>query len=226
MNVLVVAAHPDDEVLGAGGMMQRHVAQRDQVFVLILGEGITSRYTNRAQTPKNEVRKLRTCSEKALKLLQVTKGFYRNFPDNRFDSVDLLDIIKEIESVKKQVGAQIVYTHHAGDLNIDHQITFQAVLTATRPVKTETVKQILSFEVPSSTEWNISQHNNGFFPNVYFDISNYLNKKIKALQLYSSEVKPPDHPRSSHGLKTLATWRGLQAGKKAAEAFELVRYIS
>lgn len=225
MNVLIVAAHPDDEVLGAGGAIQWHVSKKHKVFVLILGEGITSRYSKREVAPAAELKKLKQLSQNSLKFLKVSKTFYSDFPDNRFDSVDVLDLVKAVERVKKEISPEIIYTHHAGDLNIDHELTCRAVITATRPMKHETVKRILSFEVPSSTEWNFSA-NKAFVPNVYMDISAYLEKKIKAFKMYSSEVMPEYHPRSPQGLRALAALRGIQVGKNAAEAYCLVRDIS
>lgn len=222
-SVLVAAAHPDDEILGAGGAMHRHITKGDRVTVLILGEGITSRYQNRSQAPKKDVIALEKRSRKALNSLGVKEIFYYRLPDNRFDSVDLLDIVKIVETVKKKVRPNIIYTHHSGDLNCDHRLTCQAVVTATRPMPGETVKRILSFEVPSSTEWNFAQPEQAFVPNVYMDITKHLAAKVKAFGMYDSEVQPDHFPRSARGIETLAAWRGLQIGVKAAESFKLLR---
>jgi N-acetylglucosamine malate deacetylase 1 len=223
MNILIVAAHPDDEILGAGGAMLWHLARKDKVDVLILGEGVTARFPNRGAAPEKESAKLRKRSLAALRFLGVRDVFYRDFPDNRFDSLDLLDLVKEVSAVKEQVRPSVIYTHHCGDLNIDHRLTFQAVLTATRPLKNETVRRVLSFEVPSSTEWNFAADRAGFTPNVFLDISLFLSRKLKAFSMYGDEVMPDSHPRSLRGVRTLAEWRGLQSGSRAAEAFMLLR---
>lgn len=223
--VLIVSAHPDDEVLGAGGVMARHVAKGDRVAVLILGEGITSRYPKRSMAPKKSLDLLEKRSRAALKSLGVHETFYFRLPDNRFDGEDLLDIVKIVESVKKKIKPSLIYTHHIGDLNRDHHLTCQAVVTATRPLPGETVKKILSFEVLSSSEWNFARPEPVFTPNIYVDISRYLAAKIKAFEMYDGEVQPATHPRSSRGIETLAALRGLQSGLKYAESFQLIREI-
>lgn len=225
MKILVVAAHPDDEVLGAGATMARHVAKGDSVAVLILGEGVTSRYDQRNQAPASKLNALKMQSRKALEALGISKVYFSDFPDNRFDSCDLLDLVKAVEKVKREIRPEIIYTHHRGDLNIDHRLAFEAVITATRPIKSETVKKILSFEVLSSTEWNFSCSSQSFVPNVFVDVSKFLAKKLKAFKIYRSEVRSSYHPRSLEGIRTLSRWRGLQVGTQAAETFVLVREI-
>jgi LmbE family N-acetylglucosaminyl deacetylase len=224
MNVLVVAAHPDDEVIGAGGAMARHVAQGDRVHVLILGEGATSRYSRRQDAPKSAVRKLKTQSQRILKDLGVTGVFFQALPDNRFDSCDLLDIVKAVETVKCRVRPEVVYTHHSGDLNIDHRMTCQAVVTATRPTAKESVRKILAFEVPTATEWNFASPDT-FMPNYFIDITRHLERKLKAVAAYTLESAPTGNPRTVSGLRLLAQWRGAQCGQPAAEAFHLLREI-
>ncbi len=187
---------------------------------------MTSRYDKREEADFEKVKALRECSKKALAGLGVKDVRYHDFPDNRFDSVPLLDIVKVVEKTKKELQPELIYTNHAGDLNVDHRQTCQAVLTATRPLAGESVKRILSFEVASSTEWNFAERNHAFLPNVFIDISAYVEAKVKAMNAYSSEVLPYPHPRSPEALRTLASWRGVQCGKKAAEAFQLIREIS
>lgn len=224
MRILVIAAHPDDEVLGCGGTMKRLVAEGHGVYVLILGEGITSRYKKREIKKKsNEIQKLLMQAEKANRLLGAKEIFFGNFPDNRFDTVPLIDIVKRVEEVKKKVKANVVFTHYRKDLNVDHQITFKAVLTATRPMKGETVKEVYSFEVPSSTEWNYPL---SFSPNVFFDITNTINAKVKALKIYSEEIRCFPHPRSEEFIRLNAKILGSKIGLRCAEGFELVRSIN
>lgn len=226
MNVLVVAAHPDDEVLGVGGVMARHIEAGDRVAVLILGEGISSRYPKRELAKPHEFETLKKASKKALAALGVKEVTFGDFPDNRFDSIDLLDLVKCIENVKKKYKPAVIYTHHDGDLNIDHALTARAVITATRPVKTETVKKIYAFEILSSSEWNFQRSAAAFKPNCYFDITKHLGRKIKAFSAYESEKGGDLHPRSERGIRLLAEYRGIQVGMKACEAFELVREIA
>ena len=221
--VLVVAAHPDDETLGAGGTVAKHIASGDSVSVLILGEGIASR-KERGENYAKEKETLRADSRRALASLGVKDISFLDFPDNSFDTVPLLEIIKAIEKVMAEKKPEIVYTHHWGDLNIDHRRTFDAVLTACRPPGS-TVKKILCFEVLSSTEWTAQTAENAFMPNLYVDITNTLEKKISALKEYRSEIRPYPHPRSPEGAEILAKMRGIIVGKRAAEAFHIVREI-
>lgn len=222
--ILLIAAHPDDEVLGCGGTIAKHVMQGDEVYCLILGEGVTSRYSQREEA-EVELKQLKSEAEEAAKILGIKEVFFRDFPDNRFDAVPLLTIVKAVEEVKEEIKPSIIYTHHHGDLNIDHQITFQAVLTACRPVKDEIVREIYSFEVPSSTEWNSPHANNYFMPTVFVDISQTFDKKIAALKAYQGEIREYPHPRSPEALRAIAMRWGSAVGCQAAEAFELIRLI-
>lgn len=226
MKILVIAAHPDDEVLGCGGTIAKLAKQGNDVHVLILGEGVTSRDDKRNRAGRVEdIQQLKRQAEKAHRLLGIKKTFLYDFPDNRFDTVSLLDIVKTIEKVKKGTMPEIVFTHHRGDLNIDHQITFKAVLTAFRPVKGERVRGIYSFEVPSSTEWNAPSLSDYFMPNYFSDISKTLAQKIRAVKEYKSEIRAFPHPRSVESVQVYAKRWGIQVGLSAAEAFEIVRII-
>ena len=223
--VLVVVAHPDDEVLGCGGTIAKHSALGDKVYCLILSEGVTSRYDNRETAIQlhsvvEEIKQLKKEAEEATNILGIKQVFFYNFPDQQFDTVPLLEIIKTIERIKSKIRPDIIYTHYEHDLNLDHRITFQACLTAIRPLDT-IVKEIYSFEVPSSTEWNTHT----FTPNVFIDISNTFDKKIEALKCYESEMRPYPHPRSVQAIEALAKYRGSQSGLQLAETFRLVRWI-
>jgi len=223
--ILVVAAHPDDEVLSCGGTIARHAYQGDEVHCLILGEGITSRYSQRGEAPEEELKQLKSEAEQAANILGIKKVFFRDFPDNRFDTVPLLEIVKAIEEVKDEVKPDIIYTHHQGDLNIDHQITFKAALTACRPLKGETVKEIYSFEIPSSTEWNSPDAGTYFTPNVFVDISETFSKKIDAMKAYKGESREYPHPRSPEALEIIAKRWGVSVGRELVEAFKLIRRL-
>jgi LmbE family N-acetylglucosaminyl deacetylase len=222
-NILVVAAHPDDEILGCGGTIAKS-SQENEVFVLILGEGITSR-----DIPDNnkieELSKLKNEMFAANNILGTKEVFTEDLPDNKFDTVPLLDIIKIVEGYVQKINPDIVYTHHRGDLNIDHRITFDAVLTACRPIEGNPVKKLLSFEVPSSTEWNIKDASMSFNPNVYEDISGTIDKKTDAMSAYKNEIRVSPHPRSVKKIRSLAETRGAESGMNFAEAFMLIREL-
>ena len=224
-NVLVVSAHPDDEVLGCGGAIARCVDMGRSVYVLILGEGISSRYKNRKYVKNEEFNSLKKQTGQAAGILGVKKVFFSNFPDNSFDSVPILKIIKEIERVKKIVTPTTIFTHHYGDLNVDHCIVYKALLTACRPLKGESVKEIYSFEVPSSTGWSGPDKEKRFIPDRFVDISKTIEKKIEAMAYYKNELRKYPHPRSLKGMKLLAQKRGVEVGIKYAEAFETIRVV-
>ncbi|NER34633.1 MAG: PIG-L family deacetylase [Oscillatoria sp. SIO1A7] len=226
MNVLVVAAHPDDEVLGCGGTIAKHSQQGDSVHVVILAEGVTSRDAQRnPEERKSELSALAKMANQAREILGATSLSLHNFPDNRMDSCDLLDIIKIIEKAINQHNPDIIYTHHPGDVNIDHRRIHEAVVTACRPLPGSQVKTLLFFEVASSTEWQTPNSAPAFTPNWFVDISDTLTLKLKALETYQSEIRPWPHPRSLTALEYLAKWRGSMIGVEAAEAFVLGRNI-
>lgn len=226
--LLVVVAHPDDEVLGVGGTINKLVTQNDcLVKVVILGEGITSRDTERnVNSRARDLENHRDCIAKAQRKLGYQYLSVYNLPDNRFDSVDLLSIIKIIEHEKNDFKPDYIFTHHSSDLNIDHRKTFEAVLTCTRPLPGESVKGVFCFETFSSTEWSYSLDPLGFRPtlSVCFNFENLTNK-IKAMECYSFEVRDFPHPRSSKSLEAFAVANGSKVGKEYAENFEVVRFL-
>lgn len=219
--ILVIAAHPDDEILGVGGTLIKHVKSGDKVFCLILGEGIMARLGGK----KVEIDKLRAETMEAGKIIGFKKIYFANFPDNSFDSVSLLSITQEVEKYLGLIKPDTIYTHHGDDLNIDHQLTFRAVLTACRPCNVHCPKEIFTFETLSSTEWQV-KNPLAFCPNTYIDIEKTINGKVVALEKYQSEIRPYPHSRSAQGIKILAQYRGLESGLKFAEAFCLIRKIS
>ena len=223
--VLIVAAHPDDEVLGVGGAVARHVADGDDVCALILAEGATSRYAPDKEKAQSEIESLREAARAAARVLGCQPPMFAGLPDNRLDSVDLLDLVKKIEEVIEQVRPSTIYTHHAGDLNVDHELAARAVLTACRPLPVSSVTKIYGFETVSNTEW-AAPGDGSFKPNHFVDISPFLKQKLDALSHYEVEMRSFPHPRSYEAIKALASWRGASAGMEAAEAFTVVRQLS
>jgi LmbE family N-acetylglucosaminyl deacetylase len=226
--ILLVVAHPDDEILGIGATMHRLIREQDiKTHVVILGEGITSRSDERnTEKWKTELEIHRNNIHQAQKIIGYHSVSIYDFPDNRFDSVPLLDIVKMIEKEKTLFHPEVVFTHHGGDLNIDHQRTFEAVITACRPMHTEGVKTIISFETPSGTEWRASTDPRHFIPNMFFEVSEEdINTKSKAMECYEFEKRKYPHPRSPKALKIQAQRWGVSIGCSYAEAFCLVRSI-
>ena len=216
----MVAAHPDDEVLGCGGYIAARVKSGDEVDVTFLSDGVTSRDKNLGIS---EIEARRIAARSASNVLGVKDVSFGDFPDNKLDSVPILEVIKTIEAVVKRVRPSIVVTHFGGDLNIDHRIVNQAVLTACRPTANQVVKQVIFFEVPSSTEWQVPTEGQAFVPNWFEDISQTLELKVKALMMYEHELREWPHPRSVKAVEHLAHWRGASCGVDAAEAFVLGR---
>ena len=226
MSILVVVAHPDDEVLGCGGSVAKWAEAGNEVHVVILAEGATSRdFARNPESRIEELSALEKSAQSAGKILGVTSVRLLNFPDNRMDSVDRLEVIKIVEKQIELVKPETVVTHHSGDINIDHQITHQAVVTACRPQPRESVRRLLVFEVPSSTEWQPPSSALAFQPNWFEDVSGTINRKLQALEAYSSEMRPWPHSRSMQTVEHLARWRGASVGVEAAEAFMLLREV-
>jgi LmbE family N-acetylglucosaminyl deacetylase len=224
--VLVVAAHPDDEVLGCGGTIARHSDAGDQVQVLIVAEGATSRQQQRDRNQATgELSALAQAAQQTGAILGAQGVELLDLPDNRLDSLDRLDLIKQIEERIAHHQPQVVYVHHAGDVNVDHRRLHEAVVTACRPTPGQPVRRLLSFEVASSTEWQPPGSALPFQPNWFVDISAQWSRKREALAAYASEMRPWPHARSLETLEHLARWRGAQVGVEAAEAFHLLRNI-
>ncbi|HUY68429.1 MAG TPA: PIG-L deacetylase family protein [Alphaproteobacteria bacterium] len=222
---LVFTAHPDDEVLGCGGTIARLAAEGWHVHVIIMAEGITSRGTTRNRAAKGKaLRALEKAARTANRLLGTASLTLRDFPDNRMDGVELLDIVKAVEECVWKYKPSRVFTHHAHDVNIDHQMIHDAVVTACRPTPDSPVRELLFFEVASSTEWRPAASRQPFAPMLSIDISGHLATKVEALRAYASEIRPFPHPRSIKAAEALAVWRGASCGCAAAEAFE-VGYI-
>ena len=214
--ILVIAAHSDDEALGCSGVIARHVAEGDKVHLLFMTDGVSSR------SGSGDGEKRSTSAQGASKILKVSSFTNLNFPDNQMDSIPLLGIVKEVENKISELQPEIIYTHHIGDLNVDHQITHKAVVTACRPQPSFCVEEIYAFEVLSSTEWS-APGVEPFSPNVYIDITDYIDIKKQVLEVYSEEMRQPPHSRSIDNALRLNALRGNSVGMDYAEAFELIR---
>lgn len=223
--ILVVAAHPDDEVLGCGGTIAKHVLNGDDVFTLIIGDGITSRYSENElydESVCNQVDKIKSDCIQAAKIMGVKNTKVMGNHCCRFDQLPILNITKEIEQQIFEIKPDIIYSHGPFDVNNDHSIVFKAILAATRPTSKFIVKKVLAFEVLSSTEWNFYS---SFKPNVYEDISYTIDTKKAAMMAYTSEIQDVPSPRSIEAITTLAKKRGYEVGMNYVEAFELIREI-
>jgi LmbE family N-acetylglucosaminyl deacetylase len=223
--VAVIAAHPDDEVLGCGGVIARRAQQGDRVHVLIVAEGATSRgATRNREESRSELSGLADAAAAANRILGSASVELLQYPDNRLDTVALLDVAKSIEGFIERYGPQTVYTHFGGDLNRDHQIVSEATQIACRPLPNSGIRELLMFEVASSTGWRAGVTAT-FSPNYFYDISATLGLKLRALSAYAAEMRPWPHARSIEAVDALAKWRGSSVGLAAAEAFVLERRI-
>ena len=225
MKTLIIAAHPDDEVLGCGGTIAKLAAEGEEVHILILATGLTSRV---GFDIEKDADALQTHLERACRagaLLGAKAVNFAGFPDQKMDTLPLLEITHRIEAEIESIKPQTIFTHHGGDLNMDHIITFRATLTATRPMAGSVVRAVYAYEVPSSTEWAFQKFEPKFQPNLFHDITETLPKKIEAMQIYESEAREFPHPRSPQALQAIAYRWGSVVGLNAAEVFEIVREI-
>lgn len=220
--VLVIAAHADDEALGCGGAIAKHTAAGDTVDVVFVADGVTSRAG--ADAGDGEIVRRQQAAENAQKILGINSTVFLGLPDNRLDSLALLDIVQPIEAIVAKLSPEIIYTHHGGDLNVDHRVVHQAVMTACRPLPGCPVREILAFEVMSSTEWG-GAGLLPFTPNLFVDISRHLDAKMRALEAYALEMRAAPHSRSVAHLRYLAQHRGCSVGVEAAEGFMVMRVL-
>jgi LmbE family N-acetylglucosaminyl deacetylase len=219
MRILTVAAHPDDETLGAGGTMAWHAARGDRVWVIVLADGVTSRHGRVSQQAE--------CAQRACDTLGVERLVMVGLPDQRLDTLSLLDVITPVERCIEEFAPDVVVTHFPGDVNEDHRLVSRAVMVATRPLAGSPVRRVCAFEVPSSTDWAPPIPGSVFTPNLYVDISQTLDTKLTAMKAYAdayvSELRPYPHPRSLEALTAYGQRHGVAAGMLAAEPFMLLR---
>lgn len=221
--ILAVVAHPDDETIGVGGTLARHVTRGDDVHVLVLGDGVTSRYDESTDAAEAELERRREQACSAANTLGVDSITFDDYPDNAFDSVPLLELTQRIETAIDRHVPETVYTHHYGDLNVDHERTCRATMTAARPLADAAVDEVLAFETLSATEWSIPASADAFQPTTFVDIGETLETKLTALEAYADELRPRPHPRSAAALEQNARLWGHKSGLPAVEAFELLR---
>lgn len=221
-NLAVVVAHPDDEVLAFGGLMARQRARGDDVSVLIMATGLTSR-DGAEGTSSEALEELRNNARAANQMLGVDDLTFATFPDNKMDSVAMLDVVKRVEEFLTTCKATVVYTHHPYDLNVDHAVVAQAVMTATRPLPGSSIKEVFAGEVLSSSEFSFPERR--FVPQIYHDITGFVDQKCAALECYSGEIRDWPHPRSVDAIRAAARLRGSECGLEAAEALSVLRAV-
>ena len=219
MKVLVIAPHPDDEVLGCGGAIVKHVSEGDEVYLCIVTKAYPPEWS------ENEIRERRDEVLRVNKILGIKKTYFLDLPTVKLDTIPQKELNDVIGQVVNKVQPGIVYIPHRGDANRDHRLVFEAAMVATRPKPGVTVSKVLCYEALSETEWAAPFVQNAFMPNVYADISAALEVKLKAMSEYRLELKACPHPRSLETLTALAQMRGAAVGVAAAEAFMLVREI-
>jgi LmbE family N-acetylglucosaminyl deacetylase len=213
-NVLVIAAHPDDELLGCGATVAQHVLNGDNVTSIVVCEGDSLRYDEANRQHQSQI-------FKAAEVLGVKDVRSLQFPDQKLETVVLTDLIEPILRVVREVKPQIVYCQYGGDVNRDHKILFEAILVATRPTE-EFIEVVYAFDTASSTEWAYPR---SFIPDTYIDINNTLETKIKAMAQYESELRDYPHPRSLQALRNKAYSYGNDCCMEAAEAFMTIRRV-
>jgi len=221
--VLVIVAHPDDEALGCSGTIAKHIQAKDEVYVIFMSDGVASRS---GPDLKSDTKLRLNSAKKSCDILKTKEPIFLDFPDNKMDSIPLLDIVQKLEEYVNKINPNVVYTHHGFDLNIDHRITHQAVMTACRPQPSFSVKEIYTFEVLSSTNWASNSILNAFIPSKFVDISKYFDQKINSLNCYNYEMREFPHSRSIESIKMLSKHRGSSVGVNYAEAFQVERIIS
>lgn len=218
--ILVIVAHPDDETLGMGGTIAYHTDKGDKVFGIYMTDGVGARKSNYQELKDRKNASINAASILGLKWLEV-----KNFPDNQMDTIAILEVIQEIERIKFLIKPDLVYTHNNSDLNIDHRVISQAVLTAFRPIENEVCQEIRTFEIPSATDYGHRSITGKFNPCLYIDLKKTWDKKLKALMEYKMEMRSAPNSRSIEGIENLAKYRGNQVGIHYAEAFEIIRKI-
>ncbi|MEQ8190918.1 MAG: PIG-L deacetylase family protein [Candidatus Eremiobacterota bacterium] len=219
MRILVIAAHPDDEVYGMGGTIAKLSSLGHQVYTLIVTEGCSTQYPNSPQIIEVKKEEALQCS----RILNVKETIFGNLPDMKLDSLPHVEINAVIEKAIKTVKPDVVYTHHKGDINKDHRLVYESTLVACRPTPGQCVRKLLSYQVPSSTEWCGSNAEEIFIPNIFEEIEAFAEVKYQAISVYQTEIREYPHPRSLEYVRVWDQSTGMKVGLKQAEAFNLIR---
>ncbi len=219
MRVLAIAAHPDDETIGAGGVIARHVAHGDEVYWCIVTQGYSPPWS------EETLAEARSQVDEVQEVLGFREVFLLGFPTVKLNTVPYIDLCSALQQVVDQVQPEIVYTTPRDDINQDHRIVYEATLVAARPLPSSSVRRLLCYEISTTARFGLPAGSTGFAPNVFVDISRYLEKKLEAIRCYRTELREYPHPRSVKGLRLLAEERGLSVGLQAAECFQLVREL-
>lgn len=224
--ILIVVAHPDDELFGCGGSIPIYKDSNSDIRVLYISEGVTSRYLNQNDSKAQiEIKERELMANESSKFLGYKILDFLRYPNLRMQNIDFLELVKKILFYIEDFKPDLVFTHHPGDLNPDHGITYNAVISASRPTEKFIVKEINIFEIPSSTEWSSNQYSQNFLPTLYINIENSIEKKLEALNFFKKEMRSHPNPRSQEYIKSLAIIRGGEVGIKYAEAFRSIRKV-
>lgn len=219
MKILVLAAHPDDEVLGCGATIARLAKEGHRVVPVIICENASVRYQQEMQTNLEE------WSRRSAEILGISEPFFAQMPDQKLDTYSALEMAQRLEKIIRDIQPEIIFTHHGGDINKDHQVVFEATMVAARPLPKSRIRSVYTYETISSTEWAATDYYAKFNPNTYYDISDTLTLKLEAFSQYKSEVREYPHPRSQEAIEIRAKDWGARVGLKAAEPFQLIRTI-
>lgn len=219
-DVLVIAAHPDDEVLGGGGTFAKHVASGDSVHALVLSEGASSRYEEGMTST------LQRAAKRSAEIIGFASLSFLGLADQRLDTVPLIEVTQMLEPILFRLRPSTVYVHSPVDVNTDHGVVARATWTACRPYSTPWLQRFLAFETPSSTEWAWPMTATAFQPQCFVDVTETLSRKLDAMACYESELRDYPHPRSLRALEERASFWGSQVGVNAAEPFVLLRSLT
>lgn len=220
MDVLVIAPHPDDEILGCGGTIAKHVTNGDDVYVAIVTKGTSPMFSPEI------IEKGRDECKKADSFLGVKETRFLDFPAAKMEEIPRYKLNDAFITVIQEIRPNIVYLPHRGDMQLDHKMTVDAAMVALRPKYDHIVKKIYAYETVSETGWDIPNLTNEFIPTMYNDISEYIEKKIKALSFFESQVADYPNARSLKAVEALAIFRGTTVNVAAAEAFMVIREIN
>jgi LmbE family N-acetylglucosaminyl deacetylase len=220
MNVLVVASHPDDEILGAGATLAGHASRGDAVHAVVLAEGASSRYS------ETMVQALQKAGLRAAEEIGFASIRFEGLPDQRLDTIPLIEITQGLEAILEEFDPEVVYTHFPGDVNVDHGVVARAVWTACRPYRFPRIRRLAAFETPSSTEWAWPLPDGVFSPTLFVDVSATIDAKLAAMECYSAELRDYPHPRSTRALRQRAEFWGSMVDRSAVEPFVILREIA